>query len=103
MMLPTIHSAGTTERELRRRNVNALNALRVALNPLHEASPRVHDFFVQGSGAAATAFEEHNARAERLQAVERELEQICAHIADQISERAKPHPASCTCWQCHGA
>lgn len=84
MMLPTIHSNGTSPKSLLEDYMKASASLRQAIHDLEEAGPNGRDYYPQGPGAFTVAQEEHENRLERLESVRRELVQIMDHVADFV-------------------
>lgn len=82
MLIPTIHTNGTSRDDLVDQQTTAGSALRRALECMQAAAPNGRDFYPQGDGALKLAQAEHGARIERVRSVLREVEQIAEAIAD---------------------
>lgn len=86
LIKPTVHLNGTSRDALFEANVEAAGAIRRALAKLRDAAPNARDFYPQGPDAFATAQRQHNARAESLRAVLKDLESICEHLSEDAAE-----------------
>jgi hypothetical protein len=88
MIIPTIHLNGTPKDRLLEQNIEAGQALRVAIDKLSEAGPNGRDFYPQGDDAFREAQKEHISRLQRLQSVYKELEDLVLAI-DEIESRSE--------------
>lgn len=77
MMKPTIHMNGTSRDELHAAYMDAINAVYVAQERLNKTNPSGRDYYPQGPDAIVTAMREHSVRANCLEAIRRELEELC--------------------------
>lgn len=91
MKLPTIHLNGTSANALFEQVCDAMGAMRAAIVALDRASPNGRDYYTQGPNALAEAIAEHDERVKRLLSVQRELETLAEHIADQRDLRQGAH------------
>jgi len=83
LMVPTVHSNGTSKAELLQRVLDALGAVRAGKHALHAAAPHGRDYYVQSDGALDAAVAEHRHRCDKLTAVLFELETLAEEISDQ--------------------
>lgn len=82
MMMPTVHMNGTGKETLLNDHVDAMAAIRGAMEALRKAAPNARDYYVQGDDAYTKAREEYSARQQKLADVLDELEVIASHLAD---------------------
>lgn len=68
MIFPTIHSNGTSAKELEKNNMKALEGIAVALEAIHDAAPNGRDYYPQGPEAIQTAIKEFSQHAQALHA-----------------------------------
>ena len=80
MLLPTIHSNGTSKAELVEGLCRASNALDLAYQALKACAPNGRDFYPQGAGALEAATAEHMDRLRRLDAVKRDVDALTLAI-----------------------
>ena len=88
MMIPTVHSNGTTGEVLRDQYAAAAEAVQKAIAVVCDAGPNSRDYYVQGPDAGFTAQREHEARVKTLKAVRDDLVAIMEGIQDQLDARA---------------
>ncbi len=81
--IPTIHSNGTSEKELSLALEVASSALRKALRAMRDVTPNGRDYYTQGDGALTKAIDAHADRCRRLDDVQRELVEIYTGIYDR--------------------
>ena len=74
MMIPTIHSNGTSKERLLEDIEDAYEVLGKALNRLAETAPNDRDYYPQGNGALEKAQSEHCERVQKLIDVRKDLE-----------------------------
>jgi len=86
--IPTVHLNGTNGAELRDRLLDAVIALRAAMNAMYDAAPHGRDYYVQGDGATSAAMREHADRLAIVGEVARELETICEGVLAQLEVSA---------------
>ena len=79
MILPTIHSNGTSAERLGDAYERAYDAVQAAYEALRETAPNGRDYYVQDDAALSRATAEHNARLERLHSVMLELDVLVGH------------------------
>ena len=84
MILPTIHTNGTSARMLAEGYSEARLALQAAIEILSKVEFNGRDYYVQGDGAWKQAVEEHAARFVALKAVADELYKLEEHCCDFI-------------------
>jgi hypothetical protein len=82
MRTPVVHLNGTSREELLDQVVKAGQALRQAINALHDAEPNARDYYPKGNGYWEGARQEHQDRVNRLQGVLSELMDLSEAIAD---------------------
>ena len=82
MLLPTIHTNGTSVGALLDAHMAALDALHAAIAAVIAAAPNGRDYYPQGPHAVGVAGAEHIARLGKLRDVQAELEAIVEHIVD---------------------
>lgn len=87
MLVPTVHSNGTTGEVLLDQYTAATEAVRKAIDALCDAGPNARDYYVQGSDAASAAQREHEARVKALKTVRDELAAVAEGIQDQLDAR----------------
>jgi len=84
MQLPQININGTAKSDLLEQQVEAMEAIRAAVEAVQASCPNGRDYTPQGSPAAQAAFQraisEHCDRITRLQAVLKEIETIAEHL-----------------------
>ena len=83
MTLPTIHLNGTDATTLLRDAINAMDALRTAIEALDKTAPNGRDYYPQGGDALGLAFGEYLLRRDSLCNVLKELEQIAEYLSDK--------------------
>ena len=81
LVIPTIHLNGTAQAELMEQQLQAMTAIRAAVNALMHATPHVRDYYNRDN-CYAHAIEEHVSRVQRLTAVMNE----CSDLAQAIDE-----------------
>jgi uracil DNA glycosylase len=86
MTLPTIHLNGTDATTLLRDAINAMDALRTAIEALDKTAPNGRDYYPQGGDALGLAFGEYLLRRDSLCNVLKELEQIAEYLSDKAVE-----------------
>jgi len=82
MIVPTIHTNGSSRDALLDQVCEAGNALREALRKIVNAAPNARDYYPQGDEAFRKAVAEHDARVTRVRAVLDEYVQLSEAIAD---------------------
>ena len=87
MMLPTIHSNGSSVTQLLEDMNEASQALRQAIEKLEIAGPDGRDYYPQGSPALPQAQKEHRERVQALFQVRKELLEIIEYLLDQEDQR----------------
>lgn len=86
MTLPTIHLNGTDATTLLGDAINAMDALRNAIEALDKTAPNGRDYYPQGSDALGLAFGEYLLRRDSLCNVLKELERIAEYLSDKAVE-----------------
>ena len=85
MRKPSIHLNGTSANWLRETYARALWAVQDAKKALAECAPNGRDYYVQeatpglGKDASCEAMDEHRARAQMLDSIERDLAKLVEH------------------------
>jgi hypothetical protein len=87
MLVPTIHSNGTTGEVLLVQYVTAARAVQAAIDAVCDAGPNARDYYVQGPDASPAAQREHEARVKALKVVRDELAAIVEGLQDQLDAR----------------
>jgi hypothetical protein len=77
MLTPTIHLNGTSRGDLHADYMNALIAVEEAIKMVRKTAPHGRDYYPQGNSVIIEAQGEHSARVRHLEAVKRELEELC--------------------------
>lgn len=77
MITPTIHLNGTARADLFSGYMDAVEALRGAVEAVRRTAPNGRDYYLQGPDAILQADREHRARMIALGTVKRELEALC--------------------------
>lgn len=80
MMLPTIHSNGTSAEALLDDQREILNCLTKADVALCRFGPNGRDYYPQGDGALEEAVKEHEARIQKVRSVIDEIQKIAEHV-----------------------
>ena len=83
MILPTIHLNGSDPKDLLGQVLNAMDAIRNAIEALHKTAPNGRDYYPQGNDALGLAHGEYFDRLEHLSIVLRELEKIAEYLSDK--------------------
>ena len=83
--MPTINLNGTSAKQLLQECLLAIDAMRVAISAHAITAPRGREY--QPTGAFAQAQFEHTSRRDRLESVNRELEQIAEYISAETQPR----------------
>lgn len=73
LMVPTVHSNGTSREELVRQLCDAGEAVATAVQAVYAAAPHGRDYYMQGPEALKQANAEHIERLRKLEAVYAEL------------------------------
>lgn len=81
MVVPTIHTNGTSREALLDQICNAGNAVRTAIDALCDAAPNARDYYPQGDNAYQMSASEHARRVDALRAVLNELQDIAESVA----------------------
>lgn len=84
MTLPTIHTNGTSARELARGYSNARLAVQDAIEILSKVEFNARDYYTQGPDAWNSAVNERSAAFDKLRSVADELYKIEEHCCDFI-------------------
>ena len=87
MILPTIHLNGTDATTLLGDAINAMDAIRNAIEALHKTAPNGRDYYPQGNDALGLAHGEYFDRLEHLSIVLRELNTIAEYLSDKAVQR----------------
>jgi len=87
MILPTLHTNGTSPEMLKEGYLAAYRAVTAADESLCAVEFNGRDYYPQGPDAWTTARAEHQHRLARLRCVAAELMQVLEHIQDEISRR----------------
>lgn len=90
MILPVIHTNGTSGEELARLYGDARRAALHAINAAQAAAPNGRDFYPLGDNAHAAAMREHCQRVEKLRSVHDDLlalEEHCHAINAETARR----------------
>ncbi len=87
MLIPTVHLNGTPGERLRDQYMDAVEAVRKAVDAVCDAGPNARDYYVQGPDAGLAAQREHEARIKALKTVRDELASIAEGIQDQLDAR----------------
>lgn len=84
LTIPTIHLNGTAQAELLEQQLQAMTAIRAAINALQHACPNSRDYPspYRGHDVYTAAVEEHSSRLNRLVAVLNECSEIAQAIDD---------------------
>jgi hypothetical protein len=82
VVLPTVHSNGTSKGELLKQLEDAGRACRQAVRALSEAAPHGRDYYPQGPDAFRQARADHD---KRVEAVSKVYEEVMA-VYDGVSE-----------------
>ncbi len=77
MHRPTIHLNGTAKGDLHTGYMNALLAAEEAIKALNKCWPHGRDYYPQGEDAIMRAREEHSRWVRSLEAMRKELEELC--------------------------
>ncbi len=88
LAIPTIHSNGTSQRELLAQLTNAIEAIRTAEAALGKTSPNGRDYYTQDPSAINAATQQHRERMYRLQTIGDELQTIGEAIVKANREAA---------------
>jgi len=83
VLVPTIHSNGTSAGELNKQLSAAVDAVRAASRALCDAAPNGRDYYLQPNGQRSQA--QHEARLSKLNAVLSELQQQWDHVQEAIN------------------
>lgn len=81
--MPTIHLEGTSKTSLADQYAKAADAVRAAIEAVHDAAPNGRDYYPQGEQAIGIALDAHRSRLDRLDAVLSQIEAIQIHISEQ--------------------
>lgn len=84
LAIPTVHSNGTSGKELLAQLLLAYRAVKEAERLLAAACPHNRDYYVQFGNPGKEAREQHASRMYRLHSVAVELETIAIAIQDQF-------------------
>ena len=84
MILPTIHSNGTSAKCLTEGYTEARHAVEAAISQLSKVEFNSRDYYVQNNNAWTSAVAERMSLFEKLRAVASELAKIEEHCADFI-------------------
>jgi hypothetical protein len=84
MTLPTIHTNGTSARELARGYSNARLAVQNAIEILSKVEFNARDYYTQGPDAWNLAVNERSAEFDKLRSVADELYKLEEHCCDFI-------------------
>ncbi len=76
---PTIHSNGTSGRNLTDGYADAYAAVQTAYDAIKQTAPNGRDYYVQGPGALEVAESEHRVRLQKLHDVMNDLEALAIH------------------------
>lgn len=87
MILPTIHTNGTSPEMLRRGYEDARLAVEAAIRAMHAIEFNGRDYYPQGPDAWKRASREHGLRLDALACVCSELETLETHVQDAIDAR----------------
>jgi len=79
MMLPIIHSNGTSREALIEAYVEALTAIDYALDAIKYTVPNDRDYYPRGPDATHAAWREHTERVRRLHEIRDELYALSEH------------------------
>jgi hypothetical protein len=85
MIVPMLHSNGTSGDALLNQMMAARVAMLEAISVVTETAPNGRDYYTQGDKALSAATEEHKSRISRLYSVTDELEAIAEAICDQMN------------------
>lgn len=89
LMIPSIHSNGTSASRLIKGLEDAYYKVGAALDSLRECGPNGRDYYVQDPSALGKAIEQHVARMKKLHDVQGEIGNILVGIHDQkLRERS---------------
>lgn len=87
MILPTIHTNGTSPERLRDGYSEARLAIGNAISALENIEFNARDYYPQGPQAWPAARNEQASRYDRLLAIKTELETLEIHVQDMIDAR----------------
>lgn len=82
MIYPTIHLNGTARSDLLAQHIDAMFAVRGAIQALQLACPNGRDYYPQGADYTNVAMDAHAKRLDALQVILADLEAIALHISD---------------------
>ena len=80
MMTPLVHTNGTSQAELLRQYIEAIEAMRAAGEALQKAAPNGRDYYLLAPGSYGQARREHDARCQRIADNIKELEEIAMDV-----------------------
>ena len=80
MVKPSVHLNGTPRQRLLDAYCEAGEAVRKAMEAVHEAGPNGRDYYLQGDGVINLAGEEHRARIEALSKVLADMQELALHV-----------------------
>jgi hypothetical protein len=83
MLVPTIHSNGTSKESLTNDLEDAYYKIQLAYDALKRCAPNGRDYYLQGAGALSKATDEHMARLKHLDIVMVEIQELCEKINEQ--------------------
>lgn len=89
LMIPTIHTNGTSKEELVKQVQDSLTQLNVAIASLIDAAPHGRDYYPQGPDAYKQAALQHEDRVSRIKSVYAELESLLESIVDTPDWRTR--------------
>jgi hypothetical protein len=83
VIVPMVHSNGTSKEELMQQLLDAHHALTEALGAMGRASPHGRDYYVMGNETLTKAGDDHRARIAKLVEVIEEIEEIAQGVIAQ--------------------
>jgi len=87
--LPTVHRNGTSRDSLLDGYIDAIDALRLAVEALKASAPNARDYYVKAEGTFCLAQNQHFIRLARLRDTINELTEIAQNVSDAPDLRAK--------------
>jgi len=87
MILPTIHTNGTSAEDLRDGYLDACRAVCVAMDAMRTIEFNARDYYPQGQDAWRQAEAEQRARYDALQTIANELHSVVEHCQNAIDEK----------------
>lgn len=87
LMVPFIHSNGTSGEELARLNIKVAESLQQVLDDLALATPHGRDFYHYEDGALGIAVDQWQSRVDKIKDVLAEQRQIVFHIQDILENK----------------